>query len=76
MTQKKDLHKSIEKMNKWEDSMAIVHQTIYGHPLQVIMAALKGIFFNHYYHYIFSYYNDIKFENTNILYFKIIRTFI
>ncbi|ORX60126.1 hypothetical protein BCR36DRAFT_274710, partial [Piromyces finnis] len=42
MSQKKELYKSVEKLNKWEDSMAIVHQTIYGHPLQVIMAALKG----------------------------------
>jgi len=42
MTQKKELHKSVEKMNIWNDNTSIVHQTIYGHPLQVIMAALKG----------------------------------
>lgn len=41
MTQKKELHKSVEKMNIWNDNTSIVHQTIYGHPLQVIMAALK-----------------------------------
>jgi len=41
MTQKKDLYKNLESLNKWEDSMAIVHQTIYGHPLQVVMATLK-----------------------------------
>jgi len=41
MTQKKELHKSIEKLNIWNDNSSIVHQTIYGHPLQVIMAALK-----------------------------------
>jgi len=41
MTKKKDLYKSVENLNQWEDNMAIIHQTIYGHPLQVIMAALK-----------------------------------
>jgi len=41
MTQEKNMYKKLESMNKWEDNMAIVHQTIYGHPLQVIMASVK-----------------------------------
>jgi len=41
MTKKKDVCRTLERTNKWEDSLSIVHQTIYGHPLQVIMAALK-----------------------------------
>jgi hypothetical protein len=41
MTREKNMYKKLESINKWEDNMAIVHQTIYGHPLQVIMASVK-----------------------------------
>ncbi|KAL6613360.1 hypothetical protein LY90DRAFT_674811 [Neocallimastix californiae] len=56
MTRKEDVCKNIEKINKWEESMAIVHQTIYGHPLQVIMAALKERFYERW----LLEYNDWK----------------